>query len=174
MEFTSNIKLPKDRVAVLIGKKGSIKRKIEHITHTKISIIGEGEATISGEDGINIYLAETVIKAIARGFTPEEAFTLNNEDTVLEIIAIKDFTGPSEKKYSRMKARVIGTEGKTRKLLEKMTKTTIVIYGKTIGILGKVENVAVARQAIEKILQGAPHGNAYKLVESRMARTYHG
>ena len=43
------IKIPKRRVAVLIGEKGSDKRKIEKLTKCKINVNSEGEVKISVE-----------------------------------------------------------------------------------------------------------------------------
>ncbi|MEK6826272.1 MAG: RNA-processing protein, partial [Nanoarchaeota archaeon] len=88
----------------------------------------------------------------------------------IEIINIKDFAGKSEKKLVRIKARLIGTKGKARRVIENMTNTEIVIYGKTISIIGKVENVDVAKRGTEILLRGAPHGNAYKYIEREMTK----
>ncbi|MCX6707311.1 MAG: KH domain-containing protein [Candidatus Woesearchaeota archaeon] len=38
MEYSYDIKIPKDRVAVLIGKKGEVKKEIEECTKSKIKI----------------------------------------------------------------------------------------------------------------------------------------
>ena len=50
-------------------------------------------------------------------------------------------------------------------MIEKMTDTSMSVYGKTIGIIGKLHNVAIARQAVEMLLEGAPHGNVFKWLE---------
>ena len=64
-----------------------------------------------------------------------------------------------------MVGRLIGTKGRTKLIMEKETNTEIVIYGKTIGILGKSDDVENARQAIEAILTGSKQGTAYKILK---------
>ncbi|RLE45469.1 hypothetical protein DRJ25_05625 [Candidatus Woesearchaeota archaeon] len=67
----------------------------------------------------------------------------------------------------RVKGRVIGREGKTRELIEETTETTVCVYGKTIGILGRPENVMIARKAVENLLKGSTHSSVYKWLEKR-------
>ena len=64
-----------------------------------------------------------------------------------------------------MKGRVIGKEGKAREHIEEMTETNICVYGKTIGIIGRQENVSIAVKAIENLLKGSPHANVYSWLE---------
>ena len=76
------LNIPKKRVAVLIGTKGSTKRKIEKITSTKLTIDSElGFVTIKGEDSLKTYQTKSVIEAIGRGFNPNIALSLLNYDT---------------------------------------------------------------------------------------------
>ena len=62
--FQSEISIPRDRVAVLIGRRGFIKRYIQRKTDTKIKITQEGDVFIEGEDNLNILVATTIVKAI--------------------------------------------------------------------------------------------------------------
>lgn len=163
--FSVELKIPKDRVAVLIGKKGFTKKSIQSRTHTIIEVSKEGDVLITGNESVDVFNASPVVKAIGRGFNPEIATMLLNEDYSLEIINIQDFTKKSKKKFVRMKARLIGTGGKARNVLEKLTMTDISVYGKTVSIIGKVEDVLVAKMALEKLLKGSPHGNVYKFIE---------
>lgn len=163
------VKIPKERVAVLIGKKGVTKRLIEKNTNTKLTVDKEGSVVINGES-IDVFEANSVVKAIGRGFNPNIALTLLDEENCMEIINIKDFTGKSEKKFYRIKSRLIGTQGKARKVIEQMTNTEISIYGKTITVIGHIENVSIAKRGTEILLRGAPHGNAYKYIEREMMK----
>jgi len=164
----TEIKIPKARVAVLLGVKGKTKRKIEKLTNTKIEIDSkEGDVEIISDDSINIYQTEEIIKAIGRGFNPEIALLLLNEDICFELIDLKNIIGKSKAKLSRIKSRLIGTQGKCRKLIEKICKVHICIYGRTVGVIGKIENVHIARAAIRDILKGAPHGPVYRTIEER-------
>ncbi len=167
-EFSYEIKIPKERVAVLIGKKGEIKKSIEEATNSKIGVDSkEGEVTITGEDSLGMFTAREVIKAIARGFNPDVALLLLKQDYVFEIVNISDYTGKSKSKIIRMKGRVIGSEGKTRKVIEELTETHLSVYGKTICIIGTAENAINARKAIESLLEGAQHSSIYKWLEKK-------
>tara|TARA_Y100000310_G_C20696153_1_gene825908 strand:+ start:26 stop:541 length:516 start_codon:yes stop_codon:yes gene_type:complete len=162
--FSQELKIPRQRVAVLIGKNGETKRLIARKTKTNISVNKEGEVIIFSEDNVNSFNAVPIVTAVGRGFNPEIALTLLDENFMFEIISIKDFSR-NEKDMERIRSRVIGTNGKARTILEKMTNTSLSVYGKTIGIIGKIEDVDLAKRAIEKLLGGAPHGNVYKFIE---------
>ena len=165
----SEIKIPEVRVAILVGKKGEIKRRIESKTNTQLEISKEGDVTIEGES-MNVYVAELIVKAIGRGFNPNIALKLLNENNALDIIDIKENIGGSEKKFKRIKGRLIGTQGRAWKMLEKKTNTDVSIFGKTISIIGKIEDVDIARRAFEKLLGGSPHGKVYKFIEMELKR----
>lgn len=167
-EYSYELKIPKDRVAVLIGKKGEAKKRIESETNTEIKIDSEeGDVFISGKDALGLFTAREVVEAVGRGFNPDFAMILLKGDHVLEIINIKEYAGKSQDTALRLKGRVIGKEGKSRRTIEMLTNTHISIYGKTIGIIGDSENVSNARRAVESLLKGAPHGNVYKALERK-------
>ncbi len=161
------LKIPKDRIPILIGKKGSIKKAIEQKTKTKLEIdSNEGDVIVSGEDSLQVYLASNIIKAISRGFNPEIAFNLLDEDYHFELIELSEFEATKNKKR-RLKGRIIGADGKAKKQIEALTNTSIVVYGKTIGIIGKTDELLIAKQAIENLLRGAKHSNVYAWLEKR-------
>ena len=56
---------------------------------------------------------------------------------------------------------MIGTGGKARKVISEITNTDIVIYGKTIGIIGSYDGVRLARIAFESLLSGNRHTTVY-------------
>ena len=164
--FTYDIKIPKERVAVLIGKKGKTKRFIESSLSIKIKINSEtGDVILEGNDSISIFNARFVIMAIGRGFNPDIALSLLDEQNSLEIINISEFSKKSKKNLRRLKSRIIGTMGRARETVEQLTNTHISIFGKTIGIIGRTEDVLLAKRALEKLLQGAPHGHVYLMLE---------
>jgi ribosomal RNA assembly protein len=172
--MSEELKIPKERIAVLIGEKGQIKRKIQKLTNTQIVVSSkEGDVSIEGEDNFKVFLTLNIIKAIGRGFNPEVALKLLKEDHVLEMISIHDFSGKSKKQEERIKSRVIGTQGKARATLERMTNTHISVYGKTISVIGNVEDVHLAKRALDKLLNGTPHGNVYKFIDREKERQEH-
>ncbi len=175
MEYKSYILVPKDRVGVLIGKKGSVRNEIEKITGVKLKINGDtGEVDIeyTSKNGPGMLKAKNIITAIARGFSPEKSMKLRDDDNYLEIINMQDLLGKSKNAISRQKARVIGTHGRARKMLENLTHTDISVYGKTIGIIGQLENVEIAKDAIQMLVNGSRHGDVYKYIQRRMRALY--
>ena len=167
-EYMSELKIPKARIAVLIGEKGEIKNKIQKKLEVKLVIDSkEGDIDIIGEDSVNILIAEKIVRAISRGFNTKHALKLINETYNLEVIDLTEFVGKNVRQTKRVKSRLIGTDGKTRKTVELLSNTKIVIYGKTISIIGDYINVGVARKAIELLLIGKTHATVYKWLEGQ-------
>lgn len=163
--YSYELKIPKERVAVLIGKKGEIKKKIEKNTKTKLKVDSkEGDIIVSGENTIDLYATRELIKAIGRGFNPDIAQLLLKQDFSFELVNIADYTR-NKNDITRLKGRVIGTGGKSRRYIEMLSESDICVYGKTIGIIGRIENVTLARKAIENLLKGSSHSNVNKWLE---------
>lgn len=163
------LKIPKDRIPVVIGTKGSIKRTIQKLTNTKLTIDSEeGDIFIEGE-AIDVFNCLNIIKAISRGFNPEIALKLLDESYTLEIISIEDFSR-NKNDMVRIRSRLIGTQGRARKYLEHITNTYIVVYGKTVSIIGKLEDVLIAKYGITSLLQGSKHGNVYMYIEKQKSK----
>ena len=120
---------------------------------------------MEGDDNFDIYIAGQVVHAISRGFNPEIAETLANEENISEYIDISAFTKGNKDKMIRLRSRVIGTKGRAREMIEQLTNTHIVVYGKTVGIIGRTENVLSAKRAVENLLRGSKHGNVYAMLE---------
>ena len=166
-EFEYNLKIPKERVAILIGKKGETKRELEKQTKTLIRVDSkEGDIILEGNDALGLYVAREVIKAVGRGFNPEIAKQLLKQDYRCEYVGIPEFV-KSKDQYRRLRSRIIGSEGKARKTIEKLTNTYLAVYGKTVAIIGQSDDVLRAKKAVEALLRGAPHSHAYYHLEKR-------
>lgn len=150
--------IPKERLAVIIGRRGTVKRAIEKETGTRIEV--GGDVQIEGE-ALGVMTAENIITAIGRGFSPEKAAELLGEEKTLAVIELPR----DAKALRRIRARLIGTRGKTRRNIEGYTKTAISIYGKTASIIGTYENAEIARVALEKLIKGLTHKTVYKFLE---------
>ncbi|ASJ09313.1 RNA-processing protein [Thermococcus siculi] len=167
------LRIPKERVAVVIGKKGQTKREIERRTKTKIEIDSEtGEVFITStretEDPLAVWKARDVVMAIGRGFSPERAFRLFNEGETLEVVNLTDIIiGNDKNALPRVRGRIIGRKGRTREIIEEMSGADVSVYGKTVAIIGNPIQVEVAKTAIEKLAKGSPHGVVYKYLERR-------
>ncbi len=162
------LKIPKDRIGVLVGKKGEIKNKIEKELGVKIDIDEDGEVTICStenmEDPLATWKARDIVRAIGRGFNPEKALKLISDDYILEIIDINDYAN-SDNAIRRLKGRVIGSGGKSRRYIEDLTDTDISVYGKTVAVLGEHEPARIAKEAVTMILKGSSHAKMYKYLE---------
>jgi len=168
--FKQELKVPKERVAIIIGKLGQDKRNLEKRTSTKIEITKDGEVTITSNDSIHAWDAKQIIKAIGRGFSPDVALLLTDEDYTFEIIEIKDWAGKNENALKRLKGRVIGERGRSKMAIEDITESYISVYGKTVSIIGDVTKIEIAKRAIEMLLDGARHATVYKLLEHERAK----
>ncbi|HYA60687.1 MAG TPA: KH domain-containing protein [Candidatus Acidoferrum sp.] len=162
-----NIKAPYDRIGVLIGINGSTKSEIEKRGEVTIDIDSKAGTIIIESDSINALRAVDVVKAIARGFSPERAYRLfDDEMVILDIIELsKSVSTPKELK--RILGRIIGKDGKTREIIESLTGSYISVYGKTISVIGYPEQTQIVRKAIEMLVEGAPHGTVYGFLEKK-------
>jgi ribosomal RNA assembly protein len=170
-EYIDYVLIPKERIAVLIGKAGTVKKDIEKRGKVSIVIDSEsGEVSVMRKltkDPLPSMAALDIIKAIARGFNPQKAYKLWSPNIYFETIDLTEFLGPSSKSLDRVRARIIGREGKVRNYIARLTTTDIVIYGKTVSILGEAENVGLAKDAVFKIIDGLPHNAVFKFLESK-------
>lgn len=160
--------IPKARVGALVGEAGRTKRRIEDELDCRIKVDEEGGVEIRCRDPLLLLRAKLVIQAIGRGFSTEDALLLVDESFMLEVINIEEEVG--KKGLERMRGRLIGREGSTRKKIEETTDTKLAIYGKTVSIIGKRKDIIAARRAIDSILGGATHGAAYAMMERREKR----
>jgi ribosomal RNA assembly protein len=165
-EFSYDLKIPKDRLGVLIGKNGITKTQLERETECKIDVDSkEGEVFIFGTDGLKLFIAKNIITAIGRGFNPQVALQLLKPDFSFELIDLNQFGRKGQ--HERLKGRVIGREGRCRGLIEEFTTTQICVYGKTVGLIGRVEYVQTAKRACVSLLEGSTHASIYKWLERK-------
>ena len=124
------VRIPKERIGVLVGPDGKVKQKIEAKLMVKLQIESEsGGVTVmlseKADDPSLLFKAKDVVTAIGRGFSPEHAFRLlRNEDDIFDFIDLRAIFGRSESEHKRVKGRIIGANGKTRKPSGNATSTT--------------------------------------------------
>lgn len=160
-------KVPKDRIAVIIGTHGSTKAQIEEKGEVMLDI-DSVEGTVSIEsDSLSILNTTEVINAIARGFSPEKAFRIfEDEQITLDIIDLSKVTD-TPKELKRIMGRIIGKEGRTREALENLTGANVSIYGKTVSTIGYVDQIQTVRKAIEMLAEGSKHAAVYSFLERK-------
>jgi ribosomal RNA assembly protein len=162
---TEVMKIPAERVHVLIGEEGATKKSVESKCNVKLQIDKDGDVEITG-DPADIFFAKDVVKAIGRGFPPNQAMKLMDHDFGLYIIPLKDIAG-SDKAIVRLKGRVIGENGKIKSRIEDATDSFLSIYGNTIAIISRTDTMEYAKESVMMILEGAMHAT----VLSFLART---
>jgi len=170
-----SVRVPKDRVGAVIGKKGRTRKKLERATGTKITVDSEsGVVEITGTGDTlpeNFYKATLVVKAIGRGFDDRSAMELLADDRYLEVIDLTDLVGRKRSALLRQRARLIGRDGSVRKKLEALTDTKIRIYGKTVSVIGDEEGIDMATHAIQRIAgEGSPINVVIQELESHRKR----
>jgi len=167
------VKIPKERVGVLVGPDGKIKHKIEKTFMVELEIESEsGGVTImlseKAQDPSLLFKAKDTVTAIGRGFSPEHAFRLlRNDDDIFDLIDLRLVFGRSESDLKRVKGRIIGANGKTRRLIEELTGASVVVYGHTIGFIGTFERVDIARNAVQMLIDGSQHNTVYKYLQRK-------
>ncbi len=167
-EIEKFIKIPKNRVGVLIGEKGVTRKDLESQLKVKLIINSEsGDVEIQSRKdatALDVYLAEKVVNAIGRGFAPHKAFLLVNDDMAFDLIDLREELGKNKKMIESKKARIIGKEGLVREKIERETNCFISVYGHTIAFIGNVHEIAFARKIVDCLLDGATHENAFKVL----------
>jgi len=167
------VKIPRERVGVLIGPDGRVKEAVEKKFSVSLQIDSEaGDVTITQDateqDPTILFRAREVVTAIGRGFSPERAFRLfDNEDVVLEVIDLREIVGKSLSDIKRLEGRVIGKAGKTRKIIEELTETYVSVYGYTISIIGTTDQIEAAREAISMLIRGSQHSTVYRFLHKK-------
>ena len=172
MQETDYLKIHQNRIGALIGNKGDVKKSIEKATETILDIDSEdGTVYITPQenmsDPLGVWNANHIVKAVARGFNPEVALKLVDDDIYLEVIKLPLYIGKSKNALSRYKGRIIGQNGKTREIIMDMAEVQMAIYGKTVSLIGEMDNLMIAKEAIEMILKGSRHKSVYSFLERK-------
>ncbi len=167
------VRIPKERVGVLVGADGRVKRHIEEKLGVKLEVesdAGGVKATLNDDvtDPSLLFKAKDVVTAIGRGFAPDQALRLiRDEEAIFDLIDLRDTFGRSESDLKRVKGRIIGMNGKTRRLIEELTSVDMVVYGYTVGLIGTFEQVNAARGAVQMLIGGSQHHTVYRFLQRK-------
>ena len=167
------IKIPGDRIGALVGPEGTVKNVIERKLSVDLQVnseTGRVQITIPPEtkDPTVLFRAKEIVTAIGRGFAPDHAFRLLDDDEIIfEIIDLRETVGRSPSDLKRLKGRVIGKEGKTRRIIEELSEANISVYGHTISIIGYPDQSAIAREAVRMLIKGSLHGTVYRFLHKK-------
>jgi len=171
--YDTFVKVPKERIGVLVGPGGHVKEEVQRRLSVELDIDSEtGDITISlnkdAHDPSLLFKAKDVVTAIGRGFSPERAFKLfEDESSMLEVIDLREIFGSSESDIRRVKGRIIGKDGKTRRIIEEMSEVAISVYGHTVAMIGNPEQVEIARESVNLLIKGSQHRTVYRYLQRK-------
>ena len=162
MEQKTFIRIPGDRIGVLIGNNGKTRRRIESTFGVKITVESESggvEIKVNQDqpDVSVMFTVKNIVKAIGRGFSPKKALMLQDEDNDIMVIDLEEYVGTSKNAQNRVRGRIIGKEGKSREILEELTECQVSVYGGTVALIGPYEMLQMAKEAVEMLLNGSFH-----------------
>jgi len=172
MSFEQIVRIPVERVGAVIGREGGTKRFLEKEMGVTLRVDSkEGLVTVKSEKALKTdpFSATRVIEAIGRGFSPQRARRLLDEGTALEVIDLRDYAGRSVNSLERIRGRVIGLKGKSRRVIEELTACHLSVYGRTVAIIGEASEVQLASEAVRSLATGSQHKTVYDSLQK--ART---
>jgi KH domain-containing protein len=155
-------KLICERAGIIIKNK----EKLQEILDVKITNRGK-EIFIDGLP-LEEYEAEKVIDAINFGFDVDIALSIKEKELALEILNIKNFTKRTN--LGTVRARIIGTKGKTLKTLMELTDCFFVVRNNEVGIIGSPERMKIAQTATTSLIQGSKQASVYKYLEKHQIK----
>jgi|TARA_B100002003_G_C14028049_1_gene495603 KH domain-containing protein len=109
------------------------------------------------------FVAIEVLEAINLGFSADRALELTQEGFMLQTVHIKDITKRHD--LERVRARIIGTHGRTLKTLQNLTNCDLAMNDNEIGLIGPIQEMEDAVQAVTSLVQGSKQGNVYGRLE---------
>ncbi|MEK6918556.1 MAG: hypothetical protein AABW73_00810 [Nanoarchaeota archaeon] len=130
--------------------------------------VSANQVTINGKEE-NIYDCEKVFEALEADYEIQIALLLANPEYLMETMHIRDYSRRTN--IADVRARIIGTKGKTKKLMEKLSDSVMKIKGNTIYIIGIAEEIRATMTAVEKLIRGSAQGKVYGFLER--SRTQH-
>ena len=167
-------RVPKNRIAVLIGKGGQTRKMLEEASGAKLDIDSKtGEVMAEWEeepDPVVRMKMPDVVLAIGRGLAPSRAVQLIQDDIFLRMYDIREWVGRQPNQTRRMRSRLIGRNGRIRSLIEELSNCEMAIHGSTVLVIGDQDGVALAAPAIEGILRGSEHSTVLHGLEQDRKR----
>jgi ribosomal RNA assembly protein len=168
VSFEQVVRIPVERVGAVIGREGGTKKFLEDEMGVTISVDSrEGLVTVKSDSALKAdpFSATRVIEAIGRGFSPQRARRLLDQGTALEVIDLRDFAGRSANSLDRIRGRVIGLKGKSRRVIEELTSCHLSVYGRTVAIIGEASEVQLASEAVRSLATGSQHKTVYNSLQ---------
>ncbi|VVC02107.1 Uncharacterised protein [uncultured archaeon] len=157
------IKIPSERVGVLLGTSGETKDYLEQRMKVTISVDADGQVEIGG-DPIDEFVGKDIIKAIGRGFEPQVALKLLSDDYGFKIIDLRDYAN-NDKAMHRIIGRIIGEKGRTKQIITEELGSLVAVYGHTVSVISRLDTLDYALTGIFKLIEGSNHASVYAYLE---------
>ncbi|VVB78597.1 Uncharacterised protein [uncultured archaeon] len=145
--------------------KEVLKNKSRLEKELKVKLENKGRLIFIEGNGEDEYLASRVLEAVNLGFSVERALQLKDENIILQIINIKSITKRND--LERVRARIIGTYGKTIANMANLTDCQFSMRDNQVGIIGNVNDIDEATIALRLLIQGSKQGNVYARLEKK-------
>ncbi len=134
----------------------------------KVKITNRGSLVFVEGEGEDEYVACEVIEAINLGFSVKKAILLANDDFILEKINIKDVTKRSD--LGRIRGRVIGTNGRTKKTMESLGDCFISVHDNVVGVIGRADEIEPTLTALTALIKGKKQTKTYSYLERERSK----
>jgi ribosomal RNA assembly protein len=169
------LNVPVERIAVLVGTDGQTKRLIEETFGVTVKVdSSSGQVELrprqGGGDPTVLLKARDAIVAIGNGFSPEKALQLSRDEVVLEVIDVSEYVGKDPEDLKRVMGRIIGAQGKTRRIIEETAHVDLAITRDKVSIIGHPEDVDAAKRAVMMLIEGAMHSTVYRFLDQYAQR----
>ena len=141
------------------------KLELERKLNVKIKIL-ENKVTVIG-DTLEEYDAIKVFDAIQFGFSIKKSLLLKQEDFIFRKIHVRDHT---KRNLRDIQSRLIGKNGKTKRIISEISGCEILIKEGEVGIVGYFEDVENTSTALISLIKGSKQSNMYKYLEKMNKR----
>ncbi|QOJ78178.1 RNA-processing protein [Infirmifilum lucidum] len=170
LSISGRLPIPVDpqRLGVVIGRGGLNKSRIEEEFHVRVEVDSEkGLVFVEPKEGAtmyNVFRAKKAIEALALGFPLEDVLLLTDDVYDFEVLDLSE-VARNQSDLVRIKARIIGSEGRFKKTLEEIVGVRVVVGDKVVGLIGDFEQLRLAKEAISRLVRGQSHQTVTRFLE---------
>lgn len=168
------VALPKNTLNLLAKNNSKELEEVERAAQVKIRLTDEGAEIDASSNAGREWEAEQVLLALEAGFPVKHALKLLKEDFYMEKIDLAQAFHGKEAHVTRYKARVIGTRGKSKKKIEELSGAFLAVGDESIAVIGRFEELRNAKEAVMRLLEGAPHANVFRFLEKKQRESARG
>lgn len=148
-----------ENLGIILKNKSFLEKNLS------IKISNQGKNIFIEGESENEFTALKVIEAIELDFSINRALLLKDPDIMLHVMNIKELTNRHD--IERIRARIIGTQGKTICNLYNLSDCFISVKDNEIGIIGETQDIKEAIIAIKLLIQGSKQANVYRRLEKK-------